>query len=172
MTDRYVQKRALYTEGAAHIAHMKEACEQLGRQYAAIPKMQFNRCESGTDADGNVYAQFERLDAQALSEQVEQAVLADDMQDVFQILQKLIQIIRNGGNHVPFEMTDGFRNVFGTLSDADALQQTVCSSISDIDLILPIYLWIKTASGMSSIMNGRFSFRFRKILLFTGRCFF
>ena len=158
MTDRYVQKRALYTEGAAHIAHMKEACEQLGRQYAAIPKMQFNRCESGTDADGNVYAQFERLDAQALSEQVEQAVLADDMQDVFQILQKLIQIIRNGGNHVPFEMTDGFRNVFGTLSDADALQQTVCSSISDIDLILPNILVDK--DGVWHVIDYEWTFFF------------
>lgn len=158
MTDRYVQKRALYTEGAAHIAHMSESCERLNRQYAKLEKLRFNRCEAGTDAEGNPYAQFELLDAQALSEQVEQAVLADRMKEVSEILQELIYMIRSDSKTVPFEMTDAFQKVFGVVSHADVLRQTVCSGIADIDLILPNILVDK--DGIWHVIDYEWTFFF------------
>jgi len=136
ITDREVRKRAMYAEGAAHVEHIVQAYGQLSRQYADT-ELEFNRCVPGRDPQGNVYARFELLRAQALREQVEQAVAAGEFGKVFGILRKLMQMIRNDSRKIPFEMTDAFREVFGDPAKGAALRRTVCSSVSDIDLILP-----------------------------------
>lgn len=49
----------------------------------------------------------------------------------------MMQYIRNGSVKQPFQMTEGFRTVFGTMDDIQALEGTMCSDPADIDLILP-----------------------------------
>lgn len=139
ITEQSVCKRAVYPQGNAHVEHILHAYESLQRQYAHT-QLQFNRCAAGKDAQGNVYAEFELLKAQALQEQISQAISAGKMHKVFEILDKLIQMIRSEGTdgrkNLPFEMTDAFRKVFGELPNEEALRHTVCSEITDIDLIL------------------------------------
>ncbi len=69
---------------------------------------------------------------------------------MFEILERMIQIIRSesadGNKKMPFKMTERFREVFGEIFTGksakeetaieDVLCHTVCSEVSDIDLIL------------------------------------
>lgn len=139
ITEQNVWKRAVYPQGAAHVEHILHACERLQRQYAHT-ELQFNRCAARKDAQGHVYAEFELLQAQALQEQISQAICAGEMHKVFEILDKMIRMIRSEGTDgtkiIPFEMTEAFRKVFGELRKEEVLRHTVCSEISDIDLIL------------------------------------
>lgn len=138
ITKQNVCKRAVYPQGAAHVRHILHACEKLSSQYAHT-QLKFNRCSAATDADGAVYAEFELLHAKALQEQISQAVSAGQMHTVFEILDKMMQIIRSegrDGGNIPFEMTQAFRSVFGSIPQEDVLRHTICSEISDIDLIL------------------------------------
>lgn len=67
ITENAVYKRPMCAEGEKHVEHIYRAYEQLKGQYHQ-PGLQFNRCEwSGG-------LKFELLSAQALQEQVEQAV--------------------------------------------------------------------------------------------------
>ena len=136
ITSREVRKRAMYAQGDAHVEHMVRSYEQLSRQYADT-QLQFNRCAARRDPQGKVYAEFELLHAQALQEQVEQAVAVGQFQKVFDILRRMMQNIRNDSRNVPFEMTDAFREVFGEPAKGALLSRTVCSAAADIDLILP-----------------------------------
>lgn len=136
ITDGQVYKRAMYPEGAAHVAHILQAYGRLSQQYRDTD-LRFNRCEPKPSADGAVVAEFELLHAQALQEQIEQAVAVGQMEKVFGILRRMVQYIRSGSGNVPFEMTDAFRDVFGEITDGAALCHAACSEVSDIDLILP-----------------------------------
>lgn len=136
ITGREVRKRAMYAQGDAHVEHMIRSYEQLSLQYADT-QLKFNRCAARRDPQGKVYAEFELLHAQALQEQVEQAVAVGQFQKVFDILRRMMQNIRNDSRSVPFEMTDAFREVFGEPAKAAILRQTACSAAADIDLILP-----------------------------------
>lgn len=138
ITGKDVRKYAVYPQGAAHIGHILQAYEKLRAQYAGT-RLRFNRCIRRQDADGSIYAEFELLREKALQEQVEQAVIAGRMEDVSDMLRTLIRLIRDPDqkNSKGFEMTGAFREVFGKDLQEDALRGTVCSEISDIDLILP-----------------------------------
>ncbi|MDE7311088.1 MAG: class I SAM-dependent methyltransferase [Eubacterium sp.] len=136
MTGHSVRKRAMYAQGAMHVAHILEAYKRLTDQYRNTD-LYFNRCEERRDQDGAVYAEFERLHARALQEQIEQAAAAEDFKKIFDILRRIVQYIREGSRTVPFAVTEGFTEVFGKPEGLAALRQAVCSEVSDIDLILP-----------------------------------
>ena len=149
ITGQEVYKRAVYPQGNAHVKHILHAYEQLCRQYA-YTELKFNSCVCESDGQGNVFAKFELLHAQALQEQISQAISAGQMHKVFEILERMIQIIRSesadGNKKMPFKMTERFREVFGEIFTGksakeetaieDVLCHTVCSEVSDIDLIL------------------------------------
>ncbi len=155
ITEHAVYKRPMYAEGTAHIRHLYEAYEKLEKQYGQT-KLKFNRCAwaaglSGQnrlplDAAGKDESdsreeheclRFELLYAHTLQEQVEQAVAQGELKKVFDILHRMMQYIRNGSGQTPFQMTEGFQKVFGSIPDVQALEGTACSDPADIDLILP-----------------------------------
>lgn len=135
LADTQVCKRPLYPQGAAHVAHIAQAYGRLCRQYADTDLL-FNRCRMvGTGAQA--YAQFDRIHAQALQTQVEQAVTTGHFEQVLEQLKRLMRYIRNGGDPVPFAETEDFIRVFGKIQGLDVLTGSACSQVSDIDLILP-----------------------------------
>lgn len=136
ITGQAVYKRPLYPEGAAHAAQICQAYEQLEKQYCKTG-LKFNRCEWAAKGERDGCLRLELLCAHALQEQVQQAVAAGQIKKVFDILHRMMQYIRNGSGQKPFQMTEGFQKVFGTISDPQALEGTVCSDPADIDLILP-----------------------------------
>ena len=136
ITENAVYKRPLYAEGAAHAKQIYRAYQQLEGQYQKT-RLQFNRCEWADRQERKGSLRFELLHARALREQVEQAVVAGQLKKVFDILHRMMQYIRNGSVQKPFQMTEGFRTVFGTIADVRALEGTMCSDPADIDLILP-----------------------------------
>ncbi len=136
ITKHSVRKRAMYEQGAAHVAHILEAYQRLSGQYQNTD-LRFNRCEEKRGKDGAVYAEFELLHAGALQEQIGQAAAAENWEKIFQILNRIVRYIRTGGGQVPFAMTEGFAAVFGTPAGVQVLGQTMCSEVSDIDLVLP-----------------------------------
>ncbi len=131
-----VFKCPMYPQGASHVAHIAKAYEKLCGQYEDTD-LKFNRCKLHTKENGEIYAEFEFIQAQALQAQIEHAVAADDMNRVFDILHRMVRYIRNSRKTVPFAVTDDFLEVFGEVEGVSALQGAVCSEVSDADLILP-----------------------------------
>lgn len=131
-----VCKRPIYPQGAAHIAHIAKAYERLCRQYEHTD-LKFNRCRLHVQDGGENYAEFEYLHAKALQTQIEQAVAAGHLKKVFDILQKMMQYIRNSSKTSPFAVTEEFIRVFGNITGISVLRDAVCSEVSDVDLILP-----------------------------------
>lgn len=129
-TGREVHKRALYPQGAAHLAHIEKAYKKLCSQYENTG-LKFNRCRPG-----DTKIEFEYLQGEPLQETVQQAVFRQDMKKVFDILRKVVQYIRNGTNNRQFVMTEAFGQVFGEV-DTDIFTGENCSEVSDIDLTLP-----------------------------------
>lgn len=136
MAGARVYKRPLYPEGAAHIRHIGQAYERLSQQYAGTG-LKFNHCTLHADGDGNPYAEFELLCAEALQAHIEKAIAANNMKKVFDILRRMVQYIRNGSKGIPFAVTDGFTEVFGEIPGVAALRGAKCSGAADIDLVLP-----------------------------------
>lgn len=129
-TGREVHKCALYSQGAAHVAHIEKAYKKLCSQYENTG-LKFNRCRCG---DAGI--EFEYLQGKPLQEIVQQAVIRQDMKKVFDILRRMVQYIRNGTNNRQFAMTKDFAKVFGEVNIA-AFEGENCSEVSDIDLTLP-----------------------------------
>lgn len=157
ITQDSVKKRAMYAQGTAHVEHILEAYRRLVRQYRAAG-LCFNRCEAKRDEDGVLYAEFERLHAEALQEKIGQLVAAGDFEKVFGILQKIVQYIREGSQAVPFVMTEGFAEVFGRHAEYEVLKQAACSEVSDIDLILPNIL--ESRDGTWHVIDYEWTFFF------------
>lgn len=157
IVEESVRKQAIYVQGAAHIAHILQAYERLREQYADTD-LTFNKCAAGCDAQGNKYAQFERLHGQALQEQIGQAAALGQMQKIFDILRRMMQYIRSGGAGVPFTRTDDFTAVFGQDADEAVLRQTICSPVCDIDLILENI--IVDADGKWNVIDYEWTFFF------------
>lgn len=131
-----VRKYPLYPQGAAHAARMAEAYTRLSGQYRHTG-LKFNHCELIKEADGSVYAEFEYLHAKALQAQLRQLIASGSIKKVFDILHRMMQYIRNGKKNMPFEITKDFVRVFGKILPDVLPEGTLCSEVSDIDLILP-----------------------------------
>lgn len=157
MADGSVYKRPVYREGNGHVMLMEKAYEQLSRQYRDTG-LKFNRCLVHTDEYGSSSAEFEFIRGEALQGRIEQAAAAGDMKKVFDILEQMVQYIRNGSENMPFQMTEEFQRVFGEISRWEVLARTVCSAVSDIDLILPNIL--VSEDGIWNVIDYEWTFFF------------
>lgn len=157
ITDGMVRKCPVYEEGNAHVMHIAKAYARLTQQYEDTD-LRFNRCRVHTDENGSAAAQFEFIHGEALQGYIERAIAADQMNQVTDVLDKMVQYIRNGRKNVPFQMTADFKKVFGEISGQSVLDQTVCSEVSDIDLILPNIL--VTEDGAWNVIDYEWTFFF------------
>ena len=156
MTDGRVRKCPVYQEGNAHTEHIAKAYERLTEQYQETG-LRFNSCRIQKDETGTA-AELAFIHGEALQEMTEQAAAAGSMKKIFAVLNQLVQYIRNGKKNIPFQMTEDFKKVFGEISDVSVLEQSICSEVSDIDLILPNIL--VTDDGAWNVIDYEWTFFF------------
>lgn len=122
-TERYVRKQALVPEGEAHLQHIQKSGECLKKRYQGSI-LHINACRSR-----GRQLEFEYLEGTTLSDKLNEETSAGQAEA---LLEKYRSLVAYGCQVQPFEMSEGFRQVFG---ETELPGQLPAASGLDIDMI-------------------------------------
>ena len=122
-TERYVRKQALVPEGEAHLQHIQKSGECLKKRYQGSI-LHINACRSR-----GRQLEFEYLEGMTLSDKLNEETSAGQAET---LLEKYRSLVAYGCQVQPFEMSEGFRQVFG---ETELPGQLPAASGLDIDMI-------------------------------------
>lgn len=134
--EKRVYKHALLPEARAHVAQIELFYQKLSEAYRE-GGITFCPCEKAEDA-----VCFPFLRGITLQDVLEQAIGREDDALVQRILDEFVKRMRFAGGELPFQVTDEFDTVFGTLTQEEqellhAAGGTagISAEVSDIDMI-------------------------------------
>ena len=124
---RTVRKTAETPEASGHLRHICEAERQLKELYAGDGSLQVNSCRQSGDV-----LELEYIRGTTLEEMLDDLLRREGPEPVMQALRDYIAEAVPEKALRPFEMTDGFREIFG---DHTFPEDSMALPVSDIDLI-------------------------------------
>ncbi len=147
---KWVHKRALREEGREHVFGMETAFAALSSCYTT-ENFAFCRCSRTNEG-----VRFPFVNGTPLYERIHRALAAKEDAYVWEVVGEFVRrVLRDGGSR-PFEMTDGFRAVFGEA----ALDKSMdCPIYCDIDLIFS-NLFAEDSTGVWNVIDYEWSFDF------------
>lgn len=134
---RKVYKYAMKEAGEEHVRHIKTAWDELNRAYRSSTLV-FGDCGyQEVYGIGDMEPSRRRMwfpfeDGISLQELVMQAVHGGNMETVRQLIQEYIRRIREDGGNEEFQVTDGFREIFGSYVPGESRE---CATVSDVNML-------------------------------------
>ncbi len=145
-----VYKRAEYPEGREHLMHIAEAAKQLSAAWQERGQFSVNRCLSG---DGCI--EFEYLQGLTVEAELDGLLSQGNTQEAAKALREAARRICGSARTEEFQMTPGFRQVFG---DVQIPAGEPSFAVADIDLIFSNLR--RTADNRWNVLDYEWTFFF------------
>ncbi len=145
-----VYKKAEYPEGQTFLAHIAEAAKQLSGFWEERGQFSVNRC---VPRDGSI--EFEYLQGLTVEEELDGLLSQGNTQEAAKLLREAVGKICGSARAEKFEMTPGFRQVFG---DVQIPAGEPSFAVADVDLIFSNLR--KTADGRWNVLDYEWTFFF------------
>lgn len=123
---RYVEKKALYPEGKAHVEQLSHWYEVLSGQYQEIG-FNANRCEKTEDG-----VRLEYLEGRTLEELLDSLILAGHTEEAKERLTGYLEQVQKIYDKEAFQTTEAFEAVFGTEKAPEGM---TCAAVTNIDMV-------------------------------------
>lgn len=124
---RYVEKKAMYPQGKAHVENIARWYELLTKAYEGT-KIIMNRCAVTQEG-----VQLEYLTGTTLEDELDGLMAQGRTEETVEILCQYLDEVKKGFTLESFEMTDSFREAFG---DVQLPRELLCAQVADIDMVL------------------------------------
>lgn len=147
---KWVYKRALLREGREHVFKMETAFAALSSCYTT-ENLIFCRCSRTNEG-----VRFPFVRGTSLYDRIRRALDAKEDFLVWELVREFVRRVLGDGGSRSFEMTDGFREVFG---DVTLDKHMDCPLFCDIDLIFS-NLYVEDNTGVWNVIDYEWSFDF------------